>query len=643
MSTKNKKINPDSWAFSDLLYGAMLALVVGVMPLIVHITVRAVPVDVRHLITGNNPEMPYVYGDVFAYGKSVVLVIAAVVMLFYFVASQATSGKLPPFKLHLKRAPIFLSLVYLAFVLISTLIPGYSYTAWFGTFDRGEGAIIWLMYFIVFTAAMLYVRELKYTKPIIWGLTFSSILMGIAGVTQLFGNNILATGPMVSLITSGVDVERFGERFVIAHGTLYNPNTFGKYTAMVAPILLLCGFVYEGKLYTKALILLGGALMLVGIFASGSLGGLIGIIAAVGILVITYVCHFLFRGLKTKEGRLGLAKTGLAFCVVAIIVSVSLVFVAPLNYRFTTLLNRLQEAAAAETATQERFAFDGAKMMAYRGTDRLFELTVHSFDDSENWFTVRDGTGAEVVPLEITRIVPQGRTIYEFNVPNFSAITVDRRPEIFLVGTPRQRNPYFLVFNNGHIYARDHRGQNLFNPSQPVPAWGFEGRETWGSSRGYIWSRTFPLMPSRILFGRGPDTFINAFPYHDMTGLHLAFDNPYQVVDKAHNLFLQTWVSTGGISAIALFALFFLYMATTFWSIIKSQGEPRYCFGLRLGLLAGVSGFVMSSMATDSTIGSTGVFFVLLGMGYGLNWFLKNQGETADNETKNAAKPNNKA
>jgi O-antigen ligase len=108
-----------------------------------------------------------------------------------------------------------------------------------------------------------------------------------------------------------------------------------------------------------------------------------------------------------------------------------------------------------------------------------------------------------------------------------------------------------------------------------------------------------------------------------MAGLQLSFNNPYQVVDKAHNLFLQTWVTTGGISAILLFALFFHYLLTTFWGVVASKGEGAFTYGLRLGLLAGISGFVMSSMATDSTIGSTGVFFVLLGMGYGVNYFLK--------------------
>lgn len=635
MSTQKRK--NDKSTFTDIVYGAMLALVVGIMPLVIRVVARTITQDMRHLTAGHMPDMPYIYADLFVSGKLWVLSVAAIVIVFYCVGNWATSGKRLQLKPYLKRVPIVLSLVYLTFVFISALRPGYSHTSWFGTMDRQEGAIMWVLYFIVFVAGMLYVRELKHTKPILWGLAFSSIIMGLVGFSQLIDRNFLATNLAMRMITWGVDVQSFAPRFEIAHGTLYNPNTFGKYTAMVAPILLLGGFVYDGKIFTKLAMLAGGALMLIGIFASGSLGGLIGIIAAAGVLVVTYVCYFF----KTREGKQGAAKITGIFVGAAVIIAASLMFVPPLNYRFTTLLARLQEAAAAETGAHERFAFEGDSLFAYRGQNRLLSATVHSLDDSENWITVRDGAGMEVMPDSATHAA--GRTMYVFNIPELGPLNIQRAPDHFLVATAWQFNPFLLHFSNGTIYGIGHRGLHTVDFAEAVPAWGFAGRETWGSGRGYIWSRALPLLPSRTIIGSGPDTFVNVFPYYDMTGLHLTFNNPYHIVDKAHNLFIQTWITTGGISAIALLGLFFFYLATTFWGLVKSKDEPRYSFGLRLGLLAGISGFVMAGMATDSTIGSTGVFFVLLGMGYGLNWILKNQGQAPDNKAKNAAKQNNKA
>jgi len=629
MSTKKRKT--DKQVFADILYGAMLALVVGIMPLVIRLVIRNIPQDVRHIRMSTIQGLPYSYIDFFVSGKLWILAGAALVMALYCIGDWLTGGKLPKFKPYLKRVPIILSLIYLAFVFISAIASEYSNTSWFGTVERQEGAITWLLYFVVFVAAMFYVRDPKYTKPILWGLTFSSIIMGIIGFSQLIGHNLLVTSFAVRLMTWGHDVESFGAPFVIANGTLFNPNTFGKYTAMVAPILLLCGFVYEGKLYMKAAMLFGGALMLIGVFASGSLGGLIGIAAAAGVIVVTYLCYVF----KNREGNKNATKAVVVFTGVAAIITVSLIIVPPLNYRFTTLLNRLQEAAAAETTAQERFAFERNSVFIYRGQDRLLSATVNSFDEQENWLTVRDGMGIE--------ITPSSADPYVFFVPELGPLGVHRYQDHFAISTAGQNNPFLLHFDNNTVFGISAMGMGGRNLSEPVPAWGFAGRETWGSSRGFIWSRSFPLMPGNTIIGSGPDTFINVFPYYDMTGLHLAFNCPYHIVDKAHNLFIQTWITTGGISAIALFGLFFFYLATTFWSLVTSKDEPRYLFGMRFGLLAGISGFVMASMATDSTVGSTGVFFVLLGMGYGLNYFLKNQGQTANNKTKNATKPNNKA
>jgi O-antigen ligase len=121
------------------------------------------------------------------------------------------------------------------------------------------------------------------------------------------------------------------------------------------------------------------------------------------------------------------------------------------------------------------------------------------------------------------------------------------------------------------------------------------------------------------VIGSGPDTFINIFPHHDLINKLRFYEYAYETVDKAHNLYIQTWITTGGVSALALVFLFGNYIVRAFVSLVKSKGESRFSYGLRLGLLAGISAFCVSSLATDSTIGSAGVFYVLLGLGYATN------------------------
>ena len=161
--------------------------------------------------------------------------------------------------------------------------------------------------------------------------------------------------------------------------------------------------------------------------------------------------------------------------------------------------------------------------------------------------------------------------------------------------------------------------------SEPVATFGFEGRETWVSHRGYIWSRSFPVLFKNIILGSGSDTFINEFPQGDVVGKLLFMNEPYVTVDKAHNLYIQTGIVTGGISMLALIALFGYYIFISFVSLIKPKDGQINNYGLRLGLFASVFAFSVSSMATDSTIGSTGVFYIILGMGYALNRIMKKE------------------
>jgi len=600
--------------FSDILFSAMLVVVVGIMPLIVRVAIRPIPPEMLLYFPSTadiHPGLPSsTYPDVFSYWKGILVIVPAVIMAFYGISNMLISNKLPNFKQLLKQVPIILSVVYIVFVIISAIASPYSNSAWLGAMERNEGTFMWLAYFTIFFATMFFVKDAKHTKPILFGLAFSSIIMGAIGVGQLIGLNFFDTDFSSTLVTLGMPgISGVSPRFTIAHGTLYNPNTFGKYTAMVAPVLLIYGALYKGKFYKKIMLLLGGALMLVSIFASGSLGGLIGVVTATSVLVVTYLCSLFI------QNRKGMLTVGAVFAGVVVATVLAIIIVQPLNYRATTLFARLRDAAAAETTEAERYTFDDNNIMVYTGENRLFTLTVNSLN-TRNWMTITD---AHQQNVPYTRTPPTADTaaIYTFHVPGARSVTINRYENAFLL-TPYGQQPFIFTLEEGQLLGV-RQGPVLFDITTPVPTFGFEGRETWGSSRGYIWSRSIPLMPGRTIIGSGSDTFVYIFPHRDIGGLQVAFGNPHQIVDKAHNLFIQTWLTTGGISALALFGLFAHYLITTFWGLVKSKSDNMQMYGLRLGLLAGISGFIMSSNATDSTVGSTAVFFVLLGLGYAVN------------------------
>jgi len=625
----------------DIVIGAMLAIVVGLMPLIVRLALVNIPPELSHLYPAQHH--PFGFADMFTYWKAWFIAAPAIIMAFYWLSDMLTRGKLPDVKALIKQPPVFLSLIYLLFVVLSALFSRYTTVSWRGAIDRSEGALMWFVYFIVMFSALVYMREQRNTRPVLFGLIFSSIIMGAIGMGQLFGYDFFNTGLALWLtipgrLPEGVMVDSLNIVFDIAHATLFNPNTFGLYTAMITPLMLLCALTYKGSKIIKVLFLIAGLLMLVGVFASSSLGGFVGIIASVGVLIVTLTARFIFRpkNENEKDRKPMLIKAGIAAGILITVIAGMILFVPALNARVSHLLNRLTDAQTASTVDLRHLSVQDNDLMVHQQGHLLLRMNMVQDANDAIVVMVFDGSGAEVPIAE--RIEPPrergadgtetatGVTIFHYDVPGFGRLSFSHFGNGMQIATFRG---LLLVMVDGNLYGYDTRGLDLIDLSEPIPSWGFAGRERWGSNRGLIFSRTFPLMPARTILGSGPDTYVLIYPNHDLFGLYLAFGSPYATVDKAHNLFLNTWINTGGISAIALFALFGYYIFTTFFSLIKSKEEPLESFGLRLGLLASVSAFVMSSMATDSTIGSTGVFFVILGLGLGMNMIYKNNNTQA--------------
>jgi hypothetical protein len=295
--------------------------------------------------------------------------------------------------------------------------------------------------------------------------------------------------------------------------------------------------------------------------------------------------------------------------VTAVVIGAVIIRVAPEEPK--QIFNRLINVTQGLRYHPYEYIFEGDAVTITNNEGAV--LYSISYDDQSGWLVVRDGEGQEVVLQEENiHAADDGSTHNWYAIPGFGSVNIIRWSTFFELNRmyiTRYENRLALIGNNGQP----------IDMREPVKSFGFDGREEWGSSRGYIWSRSFPVMLRYPLLGSGPDSFVHVFPQHDIVEKYRYFNDPYMIVDKAHNLYIQTWITTGGLSALALIFLIGYYLVTTFKVIIFSSNISRFTFGLRLGLLAAVSAFAVASMATDSTIGSTGVFYVLLGLGYAVN------------------------
>lgn len=143
------------------------------------------------------------------------------------------------------------------------------------------------------------------------------------------------------------------------------------------------------------------------------------------------------------------------------------------------------------------------------------------------------------------------------------------------------------------------------------------------SGRGYIWSRTIPELKNYILKGSGPDTYVLVFPQDDYIGLE---NNGFKgsVVTKPHNLYLQIWVQTGLLSLIAFLALYIIYFVQSF-SIYMKNGFKTYSEQLGVGIFLATLAYMVAGFTNDSTITVAPIFWILLGIGFGINRRLKKE------------------
>jgi hypothetical protein len=612
-------------AVNALTMAAMFT-VTGIIPLAVHATVQPTPPELWDLVIYKNRV------DFFAYTKSILLIYTALAItvcslvrwILINISPIHTSRGSASFNFEglwkhpvkfIKQPPVWAALLYLTAVIISGVLSPYPHTSVWGTVERFEGMLVQLSYIVIFLAVFHFTGEPKYKKAVLAGLIFSSTLMGIIGISQFLYHDFFATD-IGNILVAGAP-GRFTPVRGISFGTLANPNTYSLYTAMMAPFLLLLGFTYEGKGIINILLIFSGVLMAAGTPGSRSLSGFVGVMAA---CIFACICV-----VPIKKRRLTVLTAVIFFVTVEFL---AFTFIPPGRGQRDILLSELQSEMAILTAAESntpsagniKYRFENGSLELYNNAgvqaritaaDKYLTIPNENTQAAESWLAISNGNGQAADLLSADLSVNGAQTRYVYAVEGYGNLSVIRRSAYFIIDGMNMS-----VSPDGKITPLQQNGAPI-DISQPVRTIGFSGRELFGNLRGYIWSRTIPLVFDHLWIGSGPDSFINEFPQYDILGKKEHLHTPYQIVDKAHNLYLQTAVTTGGVSLLALLFLIGYFIIAGFISLIRTRSANQPAeYGSRLAVLAAICAFAVSSLATDSTIATTGVFWVLLGLGY---------------------------
>jgi O-Antigen ligase len=582
---------------------AAVAAAIVVVPLVVYL--KVVPLDDELYGFWNGQRADF---DFFSFYKSRILIGLAAVSIASLFAAMVNG------KSGLRQLPLAARLALAGYAVLAVA------SAWGSPFrnvalngfpDRYEGLFVLLSYIVITLASFAVFTTPARVELAARCVAVSAMGVGVIGLLQYAGVDPLRSAWGQRLILpSTYDAQSLQLQYPVeartVYSTLFHYDYVGSYTALALPFLL--AVTLGGAVSRSTRRLAGAGTLVTGLvwLASGSRAGLAG-----GALALVALAVGLRSRVRVRWPVL--AASAAALVLVLALIAVDVAAGGRVRLR------------AASIASDIRVLFSGA------------------------------AGSVPPLPIEIVRIepaaihlkTPNGALLIRYEAGNLSIFDEERLQPLAIVREPRTNRvriddtrfsqfacslgriggkPAFVMRQDDYVLnflLLDSGIRLALKTGRPltyekVETFGFEGRETLGSARGYIWSRSLPLLKRTLLTGYGPDTFAMVFPQQDLVGKFRVYGTTDMVVDKVHNLFLQTALNTGVLSALLLATLFLWYLVTS----------AQICFGgylpdarhiVGLACFAGVAGYLGAGLFNDSIVGVAPVFWALLGLGIRLN------------------------
>lgn len=538
----------------------------------------------------------------------------------------------------IKKTVLYIPMgIYAVFVLLSYAFSNDKQFSLLGWNDRFEGTLTLLSYMLMLFYIINAVRTEKGVKWILYPTAVTSGLLGLLGLTQALGHDFFRTSLGKRLITPtsywpNVDSLSFTFKNNEIYQTVYNINYVSFYLTLLIPLFGLI-FIHsflkgkQEKLWKK---IAWGALFtllifnLIGSASSGGFLGLgVGIVLALILLnkrllhwwkpvAILLVLAVLMGGVTYQRWLPEI--TGAASSVLGLNASAQKTADSPAA---TAKADTVSPGAIKPTI--DYFDTEATDVKTSINGNPLTIVLHPSSDNSIKSIGAQDGEGN---PISLTPINAENSqfALDDSRFRDYITLSYAYDGERYYVvaNTAGMEWP-FTITDNGVMY-RNQLGKLV--KLKPVPHIGWANNPGFGSGRGYIWSRTIPMLKDHLILGSGADTYCLDFPHYDYAGKYSSNWDINMIVDKPHNMYMDAMIGTGGISLLALLALFVVYAAQSiriFWGSRYSSFLHFVGAGIFLGILS----FLVSAFVDDSSVSIMPLFYGLLGTGIATNLMLK--------------------
>jgi len=546
------------------------------------------------------------YVDLFSFYKSIAIyVIAILCIAFYVLYTRKRDMELKKDRLKY-YIPVA---VYSLFIILSTIFAIFPKIAIFGLYERFEGALVLLSYFIFMIYALEVLKDeidLNYFFVVFLGMVF---IISTIGIIQYFIVDIFTIKFFQLLV--GIPKDAFVDTHFskMAYGTLYNPNNLGQFAAMTAPMsagIMLAFKSKKGKIFAAVTLLLS---LLAG-YASGSANFFAGIAFAALLFFILYASHLIPRNKKLR---------------IALFILVGLIAVGTIAMS-GKIWNRISKTELVRTEIESLYPpIDDVYFK-----DVTYSADTISFETTQGTFYLKYlGNGisfydSEMNYLEFEQIGGTIRFIEQPYRRQWGAIITSESTLDIIAKRSFGSARIGIVFDEEKFLGIRGTGgrilQDIMDNQMPEK---FHGLETIASRRGYLWIVSISRFDEVFFIGAGPDSFLYWFEQNDVVGKINLLHTTSILADKPHNWFIQIATQTGVLSLLAFLAMMGIYAVSSLRLLGVRRKKTYYEF-VSSGILCGLIGYMASSLFVDSTVGTTPIFFVFLGIGIFANEQIKN-------------------
>lgn len=535
--------------------------------------------------------------DIFLYYKSVFFTITAVIMALLILGKRFIEDR------HAISALEFYPLVlYAALAFLSTLFSSYRSFGFSGIYEQFES--VWVLLGYCVTAYYAYIFVEKEDIPfLIRSFLVGIFLITLLGMTQGLGHDFFRSDFGQKLLTSGTPYRSLDFTFEEdrVYMSLYNPNYVGSYVALVVPLLICCVIFYkssEKKILRIAevviCVLLTGGLLFC-LIKSGSKSGLVAVAVSLVLLFFVLLPHI------KKYWYLG---------IVFLVVLAGGIFTADsvMNHQLSNSLKALFNSEKTVYDLEDITVTDAYVSFTYHGEEVHFILTenykLQATDADGETLSLVTGTDSYTYVIDDERY--HGISVSYFPIDGYLSMGVNIGEMTWFFSNDNETGEY-LYYNSSGKWTSFYEAPSAL----------FTGHESIATGRGYIWSRTIPLLKKTILLGTGADTFSIYFPNNDYLGM---YNSGYygQTVTKPHNLYLQIGVQTGLFSLLAFLAFYAIYFVSSVKVYTKCSFD-EYQAKIGLGIFVGTFAYMITGIINDSTITVAPVFWTLIGVGISIN------------------------